>query len=140
MNGDRPFVDTNVLVYSIDRGAPGKRARARALLAELGHVMTISSQVLLEFYAIATRKLATSISSDEAARRVADLARLDVVSITPSLVHAAVALSRRQQISVWDAQIVEAAQARRCTRLLTEELQDGRQFGDLRVENPFAGL
>lgn len=27
--------------------------------------------------------------------------------------------------------------ARDCGRLLTEDLQDGRRFGSLRVENPF---
>jgi predicted nucleic acid-binding protein len=37
-----------------------------------------------------------------------------------------------------DALVVEAAQSRGCTRLLSEDLQDGRDFGRLRIENPFA--
>lgn len=137
MNVDRTFVDTNVLVYSIDRGSPEKRTRARALLTVLGDGIVISTQVLLEFYVTVTRKLAASMSAEEAQRRVVELSRLDVVSVTPPLVHAAVAVSREHQLSVWDGLIIESARARGCTRLLTEDLQHGREFGRLRVENPF---
>src|SRR5712691_9759812 len=65
MNGARTFVDTNVLVYSVDRGAPDKRARARTVLAELGDAIVISTQVLLEFYVTVTRTLASTLSIDE---------------------------------------------------------------------------
>jgi len=36
-----------------------------------------------------------------------------------------------------DALIVEAARARGCERLLSEDLQHGQVFGTVRVENPF---
>jgi predicted nucleic acid-binding protein len=65
---------------------------------------------------------------------------LDVVVLDVPLVVRAVARSREHRLSLWDALIVQAAHSRGCTRLLTEDLQDGRQFGALRVENPFAGV
>jgi predicted nucleic acid-binding protein len=54
------------------------------------------------------------------------------------MVFRAISRSRRHTLSLWDALIVEAALARGCTRLLSEDLQDGRRFGGLVVENPFA--
>jgi predicted nucleic acid-binding protein len=45
--------------------------------------------------------------------------------------------SRRHRIAFWDALIVEAALSRGCTTLLSEDLQDGRRFGALVIENPF---
>jgi predicted nucleic acid-binding protein len=38
---------------------------------------------------------------------------------------------------VWDALIVDAAQSRSCRRLLSEDLPHGREFGSLRIEDPF---
>ena len=49
----------------------------------------------------------------------------------------AISLARRHTLSLWDALIVEAALARGCIRLLSEDMQDGRRFGDLVIENPF---
>jgi predicted nucleic acid-binding protein len=40
-------------------------------------------------------------------------------------------------VSFWDALIVEAARRAGARRLLTEDLQHGRRFGQVRVENPF---
>ena len=60
--------------------------------------------------------------------------------IDAALVLRGVSLSREHGLSLWDALIVEAARAAGCARLLTEDLQHGRRFGAVRVENPFRGL
>jgi predicted nucleic acid-binding protein len=137
MNGDRAFVDTNVFVYAIDTHSPSKRLRAQSLLAELAGSIVISTQVLLEFYVTATRKLAKPLSPEDAERRVHELSGTDVIEVTAPLVRTAVALSREHQLSLWDALIVESARARLCRRLLSEDLPHGREFGIVRVENPF---
>ncbi len=46
-------------------------------------------------------------------------------------------LKEEASFSFWDAMIVETAKAAGATRLLTEDLQDGRVLGTLRIENPF---
>lgn len=137
MNGDRTFVDTNVLVYAIDRNSPAKQARAQMLLAELAGSIVISTQVLLEFYVTATRKLPRPLSPEDAERRVQELSGTDVVDVTVPLVRDAITLAREHRLSLWDALIVESARARGCHRLLSEDLQHGREFGIVRVENPF---
>jgi len=40
-------------------------------------------------------------------------------------------------VSWWDAVIVAAAQALGCSILLTEDLQHGHAFGEVRVVDPF---
>jgi len=134
---DRAFVDTNVLVYLFDRDAPDKRGRARTLLAELGGRAVVSTQVLQEFFVSVTRKLARPLPEDEAEAAVRDLARLDVVELDVALVLQAVTRARRQRLSLWDSLIVEAALARGCEVLFSEDLQHGQKLGSLRIENPF---
>ena len=137
MNDDKAFVDTNVFVYAVDAGSPAKRRRAHALLAELAGSIVISTQVLLEFYVTATRKLAKPLSPEDAERRVHELSGTDVVEVTVPLVRTAITLSREHRLSLWDALIVESARARGCRRLFSEDLPHGRTFGNVRVENPF---
>ena len=137
MSADSTFVDTSVLVYAIDTTSPAKQARAQTLLAELAGSIVISTQVLLEFYVTATRKLARPLSPEDAERRVQELSGTDVVDVAVPIVRNAIALAREHQLSVWDALIVESARARGCRRLFSEDLQHGREFGTVRVENPF---
>ena len=137
MNGDRVFLDSNVLIYLFDSSAAAKQKRAQALLQEFGASIVISTQVLLEFYVNVTRKLAPPLSIDAAESAVGEFSTLEVVVIEMPLVRAAITLSREHGLSLWDALIVESARARGCRRLLSEDLQHGREFGSMRVENPF---
>jgi predicted nucleic acid-binding protein len=133
------FLDTNVLVYLFDDDAPKKQERAWEVfdLAASGDAIT-STQVLQEFYVTVTRKLATPVPAEEAERVVRQLARLPIVDVDSSIILSAIGSSRRHQLSLWDALIVQAALAGGCNRLLTEDLQPGSRFESLTVENPFA--
>ncbi len=136
---DRAFLDTNVLVYLFDRDTPAKQQRAREVLEAEGGSAAVSTQVLQEFYVTVTRKLGQPLAEKDAEAAVRDLAALEVVPVDTPLVLAAIARSRGDRISLWDALVVESALHAGCRRLLTEDLQDGRLFGRIRVENPFAG-
>lgn len=46
-------------------------------------------------------------------------------------------LARTEQLSWFDALIVEAAIRSGCERLYSEDLNHGRKFGRLTVQNPF---
>jgi len=140
MSADRKvFVDTNVLVYLFDVSAPLKQQRARSLVeAEVaGPSLVISTQVLQEFYVSVTRKLAKPLSPIEAEKAAHNLAALHVIELDTDVVLAAIRRSREQKLSLWDALIVEAALEGGCRVVLSEDLQHGRQFGPLRIENPF---
>ncbi len=134
----RAFLDTNVLVYAVDEAEPTKRAIARDLLGELGRrEFVLSTQVLGEFYVTVTRRLEQPVAEEVAAAAVDQLAMLPTVRTDVGLVKAAIQTSRSAQISYWDGLIVAAAEAGGCTRLLTEDLNDGQTIGSVRVENPF---
>jgi predicted nucleic acid-binding protein len=139
MSVDRAFLDTNVLVYLFDRDEPVKTQRARDLLeqAKPGE-LALSAQVLSEFYVVVTRKLTRPLDSAAAAQAVDWLGLLRIVPLDFELVKAAIQTSRSSQLSYWDGLIVAFAAAGGCTRLLTEDLNDGQRIGSVRVENPFA--
>lgn len=134
---DRVFVDTNILVYLFDRDAPVKQRRVRQIVDDLGPILVVSTQVLQEFYVSVTRKLGKPLAARDADEAVGDLAALDVVVVDVPLIRAAITMSRENRFSFWDGLIIETARSRGCTRLLSEDLQHGRVFGSMRVENPF---
>ncbi len=133
------FVDTNVLVYAHDRADTRRQALAQALLEDLWARRTgrASTQVLQEFYVVATRKLDPPISRQEAREIVAHYAAWPLVQTDPTLILTASQLEEEHSIAFWDALIVEAARRSGAARLVTEDLQDGRVIGGVRIENPF---
>jgi predicted nucleic acid-binding protein len=133
------FLDTNVLVYRVDRDAPSKQRIARDLTHRLirsGEAL-VSTQVLQELYAVLTRRFRPLVSPPTAARLVDRFSQIDVVQITPSIILAAIATHQRYAISFWDALIVQAAAAGGAERVLSEDLQDGLEIEGVRIENPF---
>ena len=136
----RVFLDTNVLVYLFDADAPVKQRQARAAIAAIHPgELVISTQILLEFFVVVTRKLAVPRTAAEAEEDVRQLCAHTVVSTDAALVQKAIATSRTHQLSVWDALVIEAASGAGCSRLLTEDLQHGQTLRGVRVENPFVG-
>ncbi|NUT95302.1 MAG: PIN domain-containing protein [Saccharothrix sp.] len=133
------FVDTNILVYAHDRGAGDRHRTAQAVVRELWRDGTgaLSTQVLQEFYSVVTRKLKVPMERSEAARLVADYSQWQVVESTPLLIVSASKLEEEHTINFWDALIVEAAILSGAETLLSEDLQDGRKFVNLKVHNPF---
>lgn len=136
---NRTFFDTNILVYRFDSRDPYKRERARVLMdekIEKGSFL-ISTQVLQEFYVIVTRKLAMPLDSETAYQVVQKFSILPLVQIDGSMVLSAIKRSRKDRLSFWDSLIIQAAIEGGAQLLYTEDLQDGRTFENLRVENPF---
>lgn len=114
---------------------PAKRDRALALVEELGPRIVVSTQVLQEFYWIATRK---KILAPSAARSfIEELAQGEVVPSSPALILAAIDLSFVTGYTLWDSLILQAAAESGCTRVITEELQHGQSIRGMTVENPF---
>jgi predicted nucleic acid-binding protein len=133
------FVDTNVLLYAVGR-SPAERTKSAAALALLeADDLVLSVQVLQEFYVQATRSTRTDrLSHDQAVLLIESFRlRFPVQDMTVALLHAALATAARFRISYWDAAIVEAARARACTVVLSEDLADGQDFGGVRIQNPF---
>lgn len=137
--GPLVFVDTNVLVYAHDSAAGERGETARKLLRRLWDERTgaLSTQVLQEFYAVATRKLKPPMTKLEARQIVADYSIWCVVDTDPLLIVSASKLDEEHSVGFWDALIIEAAIRAGAETLVSEDLQDGRRFGTLSVRNPF---
>lgn len=136
----KAFFDTEVPVYAFDRSAADKRKRAQKLFARCaadGSVL-LSVQVLQEFYVTVTRKWQKPLAREAAATAFATLSAFPVVVTDAPMVRAAIRTHQDSEIPFWDAPIVEAARSGGASILHSEDLQDGRDFGRVRVANPFA--
>lgn len=132
------FVGTNVLLYAHDARYPLKSLRADAVLAEreaAGRIV-ISTQVLQEFYSVATKKL--RLKPELARERVEYFSQqFEVVIVQPHLILGAIDVQRLHGISFWDALLVRCASAANCRTLLTEDLSHGQIIEGVTIVNPF---
>ena len=132
------FLDTNVLLYALstELGEARKAETALDLLNQAAGVLSV--QVLQEFYVQATRETKPDrITHDQAVALITSWERFTIQEITLEIMHAALRTKKRFLISYWDAAIVEAARAAGCGRIYSEDLNDGQDFGGIRIENPF---
>ena len=134
------FLDTNVLVYSIDGKDPAKQVVAREVVvsAVRGGGFLISAQVLNEFSNIALLKLKLSV--EEVRKFVSFFSRIGVVSLESRWTDAALLLKQRYETQFFDSLLLAAAQENGCDEILTEDLNDGQLYGSVKAVNPFKGL
>ena len=137
MTGQRFSVDTNILIYSIDKDAGTRHQQSRIILDALADAdCVLTLQALSEFFNAVTRK--DKMSRVEAADTVQDWMELFPVAAADGRTLAdAMRLRIDHDFAFWDAMLVQAARAAGVTRLLTEDMQDGRVIGAMRLENPF---
>jgi predicted nucleic acid-binding protein len=133
------FVDANVLVYTYDPTDLRKREVAAALVDQLWREQSgrISIQVLNEFYAVVTRKVAFSVPQEDAWRVVEELFEWNPQCVDVALLQQARSIEARHRLNWWDCLIVAAAQLQSCSILYSEDLHHGAQYGGVRVCNPF---
>lgn len=134
------FVDTNVLLYALDEDQGDRYTVAAATIENLweSNDGVLSTQVLQELYVNLTRKLRQPMSRPRARAAVERYTTWPVHQVTPGNILAASELEQRHTLAFWDALIVVAAQELGAARILTEDMQHGRTFGGVRIENPFA--
>jgi predicted nucleic acid-binding protein len=136
---DKVFVDTNILVYSRDASEPRKQKQAIAWMKHLWETGTgrLSFQVLQEFYVTVTEKLKPGLDPKSARSEIRSLLTWRPLPIDARVIEAGWPIQDRYHLSWWDSLIVSAAQVAECRYLLTEELQQAQEFGNLQIINPF---
>ena len=136
------FIDTNILVYAFDSNEKDKQEIAQNLLADEGSTgeITLSTQVLQEFFVTVTRKLKEPLSIDDASKTIQLFSVYPIIQITPKLILKAIERHQYESFSFWDALIVEAALLSGAQILFSEDMQDERQIGKLKISNPFSRL
>lgn len=132
------FLDSNVLIYAFDTADPAKQARSRTLIESLPpEAIVLSTQVVHEFYFTVTRKLRRPLAIADAEAAVRGLSGFRILPLDYRLSLAAMELVRKHGLSIWDALIVESALDGGCRTLFSEDFQEGRKYGPVKVENPF---
>jgi predicted nucleic acid-binding protein len=134
---EKVFIDTNILIYSIDTHDPQKRKKARALLKMVITKKSgvISTQVMQEFFVAATKKLHGDPIMVKGI--LGHLSNFDIVTISPELIFSAIDYSILNQLSFWDALIVSAAESAKCQKIFTEDLNHDQVIQGVRINNPF---
>jgi predicted nucleic acid-binding protein len=133
------FVDTKVLLYADDEADAAKHERARAWLTVLWmrRCGRLSTQVLSEYYASATRKLRPTMPQGDVRAEVRRYQHWKPWQIDHQTVETAWAIEARFQLNWWDALVVASAAHQGCRYVLSEDLQHGQQIDSVQILDPF---
>ena len=136
----RVALDSNVLIYAFDSGAPDKQARAHEILARFGGTgAVVPAQALAESLRVLLVKRRPPLAPDETAGYVRRLAAVFAVEpLTEAIVEEAIRSVDAHGLSYFDAQIWAAAKSAGAAVLLTEDFQSGQEVEGGRFVNPFA--
>lgn len=132
------FVDTNVLLYAVSTlpDEAVKSSKARAILGD--RALALSVQVLQEFYVQATRNSRPDpLTHEEAVGFIRSWRRFRTEDITMGILDDALDIKARYQLSYWDSAVIAAAKAAGCTEVWSEDMNDGQDYGGVKVVNPF---
>ena len=131
------FIDTNILIYSLDMHDMQKQRICRELLKSLTQSNTgvLSTQVLQEFYVTATKKL--GVDPLAAKDILISFEHFEIVTNTPQTLKEAIDCSIINTISFREALIVVSAEMAECDTVLTEDLNHGQIIRGVKIESPF---
>lgn len=130
----RLSVDSNILVYLVDRRNPARQASALEIIRGLGTADSrLTLQALAEFRLVSVRK--RIVTADEARTRHARLLELFGAPISASLgsMERAVLAWESGRFSFWDAMLLAAAGAAGCDAVISEDMHDGAVLDSVRV-------
>lgn len=131
------FIDTNIWVYSLDSKDQEKRNHARQILRKIvdAHQPVLSTQVIQEFYVVATAKLGADLLGVK--NIIHNFHNMEIVNIDLELVEEASDISILSKLSFWDSLIIAAAEKAKCEYIFSEDLNSGQTYRGVKVLNPF---
>jgi predicted nucleic acid-binding protein len=137
MSAVKSFFDTNILLYMYSDADASKQRIARQVYRTevTAGSLLLSTQVVQEFYAAATRKLA--MPKTIARRLTESFLDLPLVVITTPIIRSAFENETTYKIAFWEALILAAAQSGGAGVVYTEDLNHGQQYGSVSACNPF---
>ncbi len=131
-------LDTNILVYAVDRDAGERHERSKELIGQAARrdcVLTV--QALAEFFHATTRKnLLEPSRATEFVRHWLEV--FQVVSADDTVLVDAMDAVGMHRLSFWDAMLWATVGRAGCSAFLSEDMQDGRHLGRVAIINPFA--
>ena len=134
----RYVLDTNVLVYTVDRREPEKRDRAREVLRRVGASgAVLPAQVLSEFANVCLRKLEPRPDPAAVQREVERLLlAFPILPLTGPGVLEALRGVREHLLSYHDAQIWAVARLGQVGVVLSEDFNTGAVLDGVSFANP----
>ena len=135
------LVDSNVLVYAHDLSEPEKQHKALEVLDRLVETAlgVLSTQTLAEFCAVATHRIPSPLSAEQAYAQMEHFVRIwPILNVTPQVVLEAARGVRDYQFSFWDAQLWAVARLNNIPVVFSEDFNAGSVIEGVRFVNPFA--
>jgi len=131
------FIDTNILVYTLDQKNIEKRDMARKIVKKVveSHQPVISTQVIKEFYVVASNKL----KADPIIVKniIHNFHNMEIVNNDLDLIEQAIDISILSTLSFWDSLVIAAAEKANCEYVLSEDLNSGQNYRGIKLLNPF---
>ena len=131
-------LDTNILVYAVDRDAGERHRRSRELIEQSARCdCVLTLQALAEFFHATTRK--ELLDSNRAGAILRSWRNVFEVTVADdsALIDAVDAVGEHR-LSFWDAMLWAAARQAGCSAILSEDMQHGRRLGGVEFVNPFS--
>ncbi|MBI1904257.1 MAG: PIN domain-containing protein [Planctomycetia bacterium] len=135
-------VDTNVLIYRLDRGEPDKQALARRLLRQLTSDAT-PTVLLWQVAGELVRQLRKwqdegRLTRNSVLRFVAAFRKhFPLMMPTAAVLDRALELTGRHSLSHWDSMVLAACLEANVDTLYTEDMGAPTVYDGLRLINPF---
>lgn len=131
------FLDSNIIVYAFEKEIPKKREIALALMGP-DKPWQISWQVIQEFSSVALHKFKVPLDANYLTDFSMEILWPHCTVFPSPQIHCkAIQLHRESQYRFYDCLIVAAALESGAKTLYSEDLQNGRSFGDMKIVNPF---
>jgi predicted nucleic acid-binding protein len=136
-------VDTNILLYSIDRSEPTKQLKAQQLLQQL-HAGSERTFLLWQVLGELGQQLRRwrdqgKLTQAEFGQHVQAFRHLFPLTLpTPAVFDLAQTLAGRYSLSHWDSMILGACQAAGLKVLYTEDIGSPTTFDGIQLINPVA--
>ncbi len=134
------FIDSNIFIYLFDETSPKKRAVAENIIYKAieKKESIISFQVVQETLNVLTTKIEKPLSAEDTKQFYEKvLLPLWKINPNPMLYSRALDIGLRFHYGFYDSLILSASIEAGCSRLLTEDLQDGQEVDSVRIHNPF---
>lgn len=130
------FIDTNILVYTLDTSDKIKHERSRQVLQKIidKHHPVISTQIINEFYVVAVKKL----NADPIVVKniIHNFRNMEIVNSDLLLIEEAIDISVISQLSFWDSLVIAAAEKANCEFVFSEDLNVGQNYRGVLLLNP----
>ena len=131
------FIDTNILVYTLDKRDKVKQKQAREILKKIVelHQPVLSTQIIKEFYVVSVSKLKAEHLMVK--NIIHNFKNMEIVNNDLDLIEQAIDISIISRISFWDSLVVAAAEKAKCDFIISEDLNAGQTYRGVMVINPF---